>query len=218
MNILLLGASGHARVIVDVIEKVAEHHIVGHITEDASGELCSDYRILGRFDHLRALCDEYHVQGIIAAVGDNWSRGDVLRRAHDIIPSLSAVRAVHPSAQVGQCVSVGDGTVVMAGAVINSGTRIGQHCIINTRASVDHDCVIDDFASIAPGATLGGNVHVGRFTAVSLGASIIHGVSIGEHTVVGAGSVVVRDLPSHVVAYGVPARVVRQRTVGQRYL
>jgi sugar O-acyltransferase (sialic acid O-acetyltransferase NeuD family) len=219
MNILLLGASGHARVIIDIVERAARHRIVGLLTEDLSVDAtCSGYPILGCLDDLVARTAEYRVEGIIAAVGDNWSRSDVLRRVNNTIPELSAVPAVHPSAELGKCVSVGDGTVIMAGVVINSGTRIGQHCIVNTRASIDHDCVIEDFASVAPGATLGGNVRVGRFAAVSLGANVIHGVTIGEHTVVGAGSVVLSDLPSHVVAYGVPARIVRQRSEGQRYL
>ena len=106
----------------------------------------------------------------------------------------------------------------MAGAVINSGTQVGRHCIVNTSARVDHDSVLGDFVSVAPGATLGGSVHVGEYSAISLGASVIHGITIGHDTVIGAGAVVVRNVDSNVVAYGVPARVVRRRERGQRYL
>lgn len=113
---------------------------------------------------------------------------------------------------------VGEGTVLMAGSVVNSDTVIGKHCIVNTKASVDHDCDVSDFSSLAPGVTLGGTVTVGEFSAISVGASVAHSKVIGAHTVVGAGAVVVRDIPSLVVAYGIPARVVRARVQGDKYL
>jgi len=108
--------------------------------------------------------------------------------------------------------------VVMAGAVVNPGTRIGRCCILNTRASLDHDNELGDFASLAPAAVTGGNVTVGPFTAVGIGAVVAHGRRIGPHAVVGAGAVVLADLPGDCVAYGVPARIARTRRRGERYL
>ena len=119
---------------------------------------------------------------------------------------------------VGAGLRVGAGTVLMAGVVVNSDSRIGAHCILNTRASLDHDCIMDDFSSLAPGVTVGGVARIGMYSAVSLGANIIHGKNIGAHTVVGAGALVQKDIPDHCVAYGVPARVVRPRAEGERYL
>lgn len=219
MNILIIGASGHAKVIIDMIRQARRHEIVGLITEDPpSDKVFCGYPILGGFDNLLQVSEESQAEGFIAAVGDNWSRSEVARRVRENLREVDFVTSVHPSAQIAECVEIGSGTVIMAGAVVNSGSRIGRHCVINTRVSIDHDSVIGEFVSIAPGATLGGNVHVGDFSAISLGSSIIHGLSIGEHTVVGAGSVVVRDLPSYVVAYGSPAQVIRPRQKGQRYL
>jgi acetyltransferase-like isoleucine patch superfamily enzyme len=93
-----------------------------------------------------------------------------------------------------------------------------KFCIINTMASVDHDCVLEPFASIAPGAHLGGNVHVGARTFIGMSATIIHSVHIGHDTVIGAGATVVKDIPNHVVAYGSPAKPIRGRVMNERYL
>lgn len=219
MKLLICGASGHARVVIDAIEQAGDHEIIGLVAEGPrnSSVFCG-YPILGAVSDLASLSEQYQVEGLLVGIGDNWNRAEVARVVGDILPSSQFINSVHPSAQIARCVEIGSGTVVMAGAVVNSGSRIGRHCIINTRASVDHDCAIGDFVSIAPGATLGGNVQVGDFTAVCLGASVIHGLAIGEHTVVGAGSVVVRNLDSYVVAYGAPARVIRNRDKAQRYL
>lgn len=219
MKILLIGASGHAKVIIDAIEKAGEHDIVGLITEEPRYDcrFCG-YPVLGGFDNLPHISEEHEPGGLIAAVGDNWNRGEVARRVREYLPAIDFITSVHPSAQIAPCVEIGTGTVIMAGAVVNSGSCIGRHCVINTRASIDHDSVVGEFVSIAPGATLGGNVRIGDYSAISLGANVIHGLTIGEHTVVGAGSTVVRDVPSFVVAYGTPARVIRERQKGQRYL
>jgi sugar O-acyltransferase (sialic acid O-acetyltransferase NeuD family) len=219
MKILLIGASGHAKVIIDVLERAEQHEIVGLIAEDPPTDpTFSCYPILGRLDDLVRLSVEHSVESLVAAVGDNFSRSEVIRRASELAPTVGFVSCIHPSAQIARCAEIGEGTVIMAGAIVNSGTHVGRHCIINTGACVDHDCVLGDFVSIAPGAILGGNVRVGDCSAVSLGASVIHGISIGADAVVGAGAVVVRNVESNVVVYGTPARVVRPRVKGQRYL
>jgi sugar O-acyltransferase (sialic acid O-acetyltransferase NeuD family) len=219
MRILLIGASGHARVIIDMIERSAEHQIAGLIADSSRNEtdVCG-YPIVGDLRDLRRLACELRVERVIAAIGDNWNRGEVVRRACEGVADIQFVTVAHPSTQIARNVEIGAGTVLMAGSVVNTGARIGKHCVVNTKASVDHDCTVGDFVSIAPGATLGGNVRIGEFSAVSLGANVIHGVTVGTHAVIGAGSVVVRDVPDYAIAYGVPARVVRMRSVGERYL
>ncbi|MNJ76943.1 putative acetyltransferase EpsM [compost metagenome] len=87
-----------------------------------------------------------------------------------------------------------------------------------THASIDHDSRAGSFVTLAPKAGTGGNVSIGDYAAISLGASIIHGITIGGHTVVGAGSTVISDIPSHSIAYGTPAKIIRKRAEGERYL
>ena len=118
----------------------------------------------------------------------------------------SFASVISPSAVVGMEVELLEGAQVMAGAVIQPGTRIGRNAIVNTRASVDHDCVIGAHTHIAPGVTLSGSVHVGEGSLVGTGASVIQGIRIGRECLIGAGSVVLRDLPDGTKAWGVPAR------------
>jgi acetyltransferase-like isoleucine patch superfamily enzyme len=106
----------------------------------------------------------------------------------------------------------------MAGAVINPGCKVGDFCIVNTRASLDHDSVMGDFSSLAPAAVTGGNVQIGAFSVIAIGAIVAHAVRVGEHAVIGAGATVLRHVPDRVVAYGTPARIIRQREPGDPYL
>ena len=94
--------------------------------------------------------------------------------------------------------------------MLSAGAIIRGNVIINTGASVDHDCLIDEGAHICPGVRLAGNVSVGRGTWVGIGSTVIQKVSIGQESVIGAASLVLKDIPSGVVAYGVPAKVIRK--------
>ena len=145
------------------------------------------------------------VSGCVIAVGDNQTRLELAEwmTRND----FALVSAIHCSSELARGATLGPNTVVMAGTVINSDARIGASVIINTGATVDHDCLIGDGAHIAPGCHLCGNVTIGRGTFLGAGTTVTSGVAIGEFAVVGAGSVVVRDLPGHVVARGVPCEV-----------
>lgn len=218
-KILLIGASEHAKVVMDIVEKEGRFEILGLIdTYKPAGEEIFGYKILGAEDTLANLFKEEKVCGGIITIGDNWMRSQVAERIHSLAPDFPFVTAIHPSAVLGRGVEIGAGTVVMAGVVINSDCRIGMHCIVNTQSSIDHDCEAGDFASLAPGVVTGGKVSIGKFSAISLGAKIIHGVNIGGQTVLGAGAIAVKDIPSYCVAYGVPARVIRKREAGEKYL
>ncbi len=218
-SVVVIGSSGHAKVVIDVIEKEGKYRIAGLIDSlKPAGESVSGYGILGNEDVLAALVEKGEVMGGIIAIGDNWRRYLVSEKIKSILPGFKFISSLHPSAQIGRGVTIGDGSVLMAGAIVNSDSRVGNFCILNTRASLDHDSVMEDFSSLAPNAVTGGNVHIGSFSAVSLGASIIHGVKVGEHSVLGAGALAVDDIPHHSVAYGTPAKVMRKRVEGDKYL
>lgn len=216
---VVFGASGHAKVIIDILTRSSNFEIVGLIDSNKPAETfhCG-YRVLGNERTLKGLMRDFEFNKGVVGVGDNFTRSELVRRIVSGAPNFQFISAIHSSAVIADDVAINPGTVVMAGAIINPGSRIGRHCIVNTRASIDHDCVLEDFCSIAPGATLGGGVLIGGFSAIGLGASVIHGRSIGQHSILGAGATLTRNLPEFQVAYGVPAHPVRMRTVGERYL
>ena len=218
-NIIIVGSSGHAKVIIDIIEKEGKYKIIGLLDAfKKPGMVSFGYQIIGKEENLPTLIKKYSVIGGIIAIGDNWVRNQVCQKIRIIIPDFFFIRAIHPSAILARNVNIGQGTVLMAGVIVNSDTQIGDFCILNTNSSIDHDSKMEDFSSLAPNSTAGGNVSIGAFSAISLGANIIHKISIGEHTVIGAGATVLKDIDSYSVAYGTPARVIRKRNKDDKYL
>lgn len=218
-NIVLIGSSGHAKVIIDVVEEEARYRIVGLLDSFRNvGEETSGYKVLGREEDLSKLARTHAVAGAIIAIGDNYVRSQVASRIAPMTPRISFVTAIHPRATIAKCVSIGEGTVIMSGVTVNPDCAIGRFCILNTNSAIDHETVMEDFSSIGPGGVTGGNCRLGDCSAVGIGAVLSHGLSIGAHSVIGAGSVVVHDIDSRKVAYGVPARAVRDRTIGEKYL
>jgi len=218
-NIVIIGSSGHAKVVIDIVQQEGRFNIVGLLDRFRSvGDQTSGYPILGKEEDLPNLIGVHLLKGAIIAIGDNFTRSKVAARIKAISPDLLLVSAIHPAASIASEVIIGEGTVVMAGVSINPCASIGRFCILNTHSSLDHDSVLADFASLAPGAIAGGNCRIGQYSAISIGAVLSHGVSIGEHTVIGAGSLVMKSIESFTVAYGTPAKVIRTRAPGDKYL
>jgi len=218
-NIVIIGSSSHAKVVIDIVQKEKKYNIVGLLDRYRDvGEKTLGYYILGKEEDLPKLIKVHTLKGVIVAIGDNFVRSKVVAHIKEISPNLPFVTTIHPKASIANEISIGDGTVVMAGVTINPCSTIGRFCILNTNSSLDHDSILEDFASIAPGTTIGGNCHIGRYSAVSIGAVLVPGINIGEHTVIGAGSLVMKSIESFVVAYGAPAKVIRNRKQGEKYL
>ena len=219
MNVVILGGGGHGRVVIDIVEKAGRFRLLGVVDAVVPvGQAVLGYEVLGRDADLSRLVERHPIEGIVIAVGDNWARSRAVAAVRGMTPRIAMPNVIHPSASIAKGFRLGQGNVVMAGAVVNSGATLGDFCIVNIHASVDHDARLGDYASLAPHACAGANVEIGEFTAVGLGAHIVRGRKIGAHTVVGAGATVLDDLPPHVVAYGTPARKIRDRQAGERYL
>lgn len=215
-NILIFGAGGHAKAVIDVIEKSENYRIAGLLdTHKSPGTEVYGYTVLGDENYLG---QDKTINGVIVAIGDNWLRAQIVKAIQSIRSDCPFITAIHPNASVARGAIIGEGTVLMAGAIVNSDTRIGNHCVLYTHSSVDHDSTTGDFVTLAPHASTGGNVHLGSYSTISMAASIIHSITVGEHTVIGAGSTVLSSIGSYSVAYGTPARIVRTRVAGERYL
>ena len=218
-NIIIFGASGHGGVVLDCVEKEGKYNVIGFLDsfKKRGGKHCG-YEILGNESNLPYIMDKYNVSGGIVAIGDNWVRKVLVERILEIAPDFVFVSTIHPKATIGRSVEIGKGVVIMPGVILNSNSYVGDFCILNTSSSLDHDGTMCQYSSLAPRVCVGGNFSLGQFSAICLGAHIIENISIGEHTVVGAGSLVIRDIKDHVLSYGSPAQVIRQRLEGEPYL
>lgn len=218
-KIVIVGSSGHAKVIIDIVRQEGKYEIAGLLDRFRDvGEETMGCQVLGQEEDLPTLVNEHGIEGALVAIGDNFVRATVAQRIQELCPDLPFVKAIHPKASIASEVTIGAGTVVMAGVSVNSGSTVGRFCILNTNSSFDHDSVLGDYASLAPGASAGGNCRVGDYTAICIGTVMINGMHVGEHTVVGAGSLVVEPVEPYVVAHGSPAKPVRSREPGDKYL
>lgn len=217
--LLILGSSGHAKVIIDIVEKQNLYHIIGLI--DANRTIGSEtlgYKIVGPENSIHGIASVYENLHLFIAIGDNAIRYKVYKKLIESGINYPFATLIHPNSTIGKNVNVGIGSAVMAGAIINPNSKVGNFVIVNTASSIDHDCQIDDFATIAPGAILGGTVSVGEFSSLSIGSTIKHGIVIGHDSIVGAGATVIKDIPSYEIHVGVPARKLRDRKHGEKYL
>ena len=207
-SILLYGASGHAKVVFDLVRRSGLWQIVALLDDNHSlhGTTFCGETISGGREALPSLLPT--CAGGIVAVGDNNIRRSIAGYLGD--QGLALVSACHPQSSVADDVDLGAGTVVMAGAVINPACFIGDNCIVNTQASIDHDCILGSHIHIAPGVTVCGGVTIGDGAFIGAGATIIPGVSIGAGAVVGAGSTVVAYVPPEITVVGTPARPLKK--------
>jgi sugar O-acyltransferase (sialic acid O-acetyltransferase NeuD family) len=218
-GVLVVGGGDQGRQVISAIEASASAEIMG-VLDGAipSGTLVAGYPVGGTEDDLRACADELGADGFVVAVGDNSTRAALLERLTNACPDLSVFTVVHPTATVARDATIGAGSIVLAGSVVSNGCTVGRGVLLGTHSSVDHDCTVDDYASLAPGVTTGGTVRIGRATAIGIGSNVVHGITIGADTVIGAGALVLDPVPDRVVAFGVPARVVRERAPREPYL
>lgn len=197
-DLIIIGASGHAKVIADIAIK-SGRNIRGFLDDNAT-EIVGE-KVLGTLldaDKFKEDCE------FVLAIGSND-----FRRKFSSEHKYTYATLVHPSAQIGMLATLGEGTVVMANAVVNSCAEIGKHCIINTGAVIEHDNVLGDFVHVSPNATLAGTVKIGMLTHIGAGAVVKNNTSICDNCIVGAGAVVINNISQSGTYVGVPARRIK---------
>jgi sugar O-acyltransferase (sialic acid O-acetyltransferase NeuD family) len=197
----IIGASGHAKVILDILHKQGKQ-VDGVWDDDPAIHIFETYGLLGTIAQAAMSAGEH----AIIAMGNNRTREKVARQ----LP-FQYETAIHPSANIANKVGIGAGSVVMAGVSINPDVTIGRHAILNTNCSIDHDCIIGDFAHISPNVALAGNVEVGEGTHIGIGACVIQGIKIGKWVTVGAGSVIIKDIPDGATVVGNPGKIIKTK-------
>lgn len=200
-DVIIIGTGGHAKVVADIV-LCAGDRLSGFLTNDTDKTQFAERPVLGQdTDHGR-----FPEHFFVIAIGD----AAVRQRLSDAMKGVRWYTAIHPAAVIsGIHTEIGEGTVVMANAVINPYARIGRHCIINSNATVEHDNTVGDLAHISVGTKLAGAVKIGRRTWVGAGATVSNGISICQDCMIGAGAVVIRDIKAPGTYVGVPAHRIK---------
>jgi UDP-perosamine 4-acetyltransferase len=206
--VVILGASGHAKVIVDMLQERGEIRLAGCVSRESGDVLGLPW--LGDDEVLPQLLAS-GLRRAFVAIGDNRVRAKLIR--HLVGLGFGMINAISSHAVVSRSVGLGTGVAIMPGAVVNVECAIEDGAIINTAAHVDHDGRIGACAHVGPGCSLAGNVTIGEGAFLGVGTCVIPGRTVGPWSTVGAGAVVVRDIPSHLTVVGVPARALRRSDV-----
>lgn len=197
----LFGASGHGKVIIDIVKSSMNDVEIEAVYDDNPKEdtimdlpvLIADFNVLNDINSMW-----------LVSIGNNEFRKKVSEKIKG-----KFLKAIHHKAVIGMNSEIGEGTVVMANAVINANANIGKHCVINSGAIVEHDCIINDFSHISPNSALAGGVIVGEGTHIGIGACVIQGIKIGEWCTIGAGAVIINDIPDGATVVGNPGRIIK---------
>lgn len=201
--VIIIGASGHGKVVADIVEKSGDQ-VLGFLDDNLVFlDTFVGFPILGKTEKYK----EYPDKAYVVAIGNPAIRKKIVQKLNNV----TWYTAIHPTAVISNLDTIiGEGTVIMANAVVNAGARIGNHCIINTGAIVEHDNQLADYVHVSVGAKLAGTVKVESSTWIGIGASISNNVSICGDCMIGAGAVVVKDINGAGTYVGIPAKKVRK--------
>lgn len=198
-RLIIIGGSGHGKVVVDIAVLNGYSDIV-FLDDDKNIKECEGFSVIG--DSLEAPDGE-----VFVAVGNAIIRKNLM----DLYKDRKHPVLIHPDAVIAKGIVIGFGSVIMAGAIINPGAKIGRGVIVNTASSIDHDCLIEDFVHVAVGAHLCGSVFIGKNTWVGAGVTVSNNVSICDDCMIGAGAVVIKDIDEPGTYVGIPAKRVFMR-------
>lgn len=202
---ILIGDSGHAKVIEDCII-ANSNKVIAKLDDKYSSIFKEGPYIKGPLSCIKSLLKNN--TKVVVAIGNNQIRKKIVGLLNIKIDYYGTV--IHPSAIISPSASIQAGTVIMPNVVVNADCQIGGHVILNSTCVVEHDCVVENFAHISPGTILTGGVTVGEGTQLGAKSTVIPLIKIGDWSMVGAGSVVIKNIDDRITAAGVPARVIKK--------
>ena len=200
-RLLIIGASGHGKVVADIALKMKKWQTIAFLDDNEDLKESMGLQVIGKSGDASSYVED---SDVFVAIGNNATREKIITQLESVGAELPLL--IHPHAVIGEQVELSAGTVVMAGVVINSSTRIGKGCIINTGSTIDHDNLIEDYVHISPGVNTAGTVTVGCGTWLGIGSKVSNNVNINSCYIVGAGAVVVKDITGSGTYVGVTAR------------
>ncbi len=201
--LIIIGVGGHGRVVLDAARE-GQLLVKGFIDTIAKcGDVVNGCTVLGNNELLDDI-EFLEAHTFIVAIGNQESRRKLSLL---LLERASLATVIHPRSTLSKSVSIGAGTAIIAGAIVNANAKVGRFCILNTSCTIDHDNTIADGVQICPGVHLAGKVKCGEDVFIGTGATVIPGISIGANSIIGAGSVVIRDVPEGAKVVGNPARI-----------
>ncbi len=218
-NIVLFGGGAGSLHCIGIIEAQRLYNIIGIIDSSLPiGQEIYGYKIIGREENLLDLIRTYEIEGGLITIGDNWSRYSLHQKIMKMKSDFRWVNAIHPLAVIGKDVKLGFGLIVYAGATIAPMSNIGNFCRLFTNSIIEQENVFEDYSSISVGSQTAAFVKVGKYSAITLNSTISDRIIIGENSVIGASSLIIKDVPDNVLVYGSPAKIIRRRKAGERFL
>ncbi len=206
MNIIIIGAGGHAHVVAEILSRMKEVdnsiNPIGFLDDDTRlhGTIILGFPVIGSLKKV----ENGNYDAFVVAIGNNQIRQKIFVNVAKYV--VQSIIAYHPKSTIAPDVVVGRGTMICAGVIVNTGTKIGMNNILNTGCTIDHHNIIGSHAHIAPGVHLGGNVTIGDGSLIGIGSVVLPGVRIGENCVIGAGAVVHKDVAAGLTVIGNPAK------------
>lgn len=196
-ELIIIGAGGHGLVVADIAKQNGYQKIA---FLDDNKEKGYDYPIIGKSSE----AVKYRDSEFFVAIGNNSVREHFVTALEE--KDINVISLIHPCSIIADDVVTGNGTVIMAGAVVNCKSKIGKGVILNTGCTVDHENIIGDYVHLSPGCHTSGQVVIQKETWLGTGSIVINNVEICERCTIGAGCVVISDLSQPGTYVGVPAR------------
>lgn len=209
-DLIIFGAGGLGRETLFQLREMnrvdPQYNILGFADDRCYGSVVDDYPVLS---DTQGLLIRQEDTCVVIAVGNPRAR----RQIYSVLrknPYLFFPNVIAPNAVCSDRVQMGQGCVIGFGAVLTVDITIGDFVLISNSCNVGHDAVLRDFATLYPAVHVSGSVTVGESCEIGVGSSIIQGLNVGDGAILGAGCAVVRDIPAHCTAVGVPAKVIHR--------
>lgn len=208
MDVIIIGAGGHSKVVIDILKENNQFNIIGLLDDDENmhGKLVLGIKVLGNIESIKKY-DPKSAKFIIT-IGNNLIRRELFNKISDL--GYMPINAISKHAVISQYAKLGNGLIINSGVKIHPHVHIGDNAIIGMNATISHDSIIGDNSHVSPGVHITGGVNIGPGVDIGTGAVIIPNIHIGENSIIGAGAVVTKDIENNLLAVGVPARPIKK--------
>lgn len=206
LKTVIFGAGGFAREVLPFLRLCKGYEVLRFVDVDPAGDKIDGVAVMAEKDFW-VKYKKLGIRAAVVAVGEPAVREKIFMKLKQTGLRLPAV--IHPSAVLPKGFSCGEGAIIYPLVAAQVNVRIGTGVLLNTGCTLGHDTIVEDFANINPGVNLAGNVRIKKKAFLGIGSTVVEKISVGENTTIGAGAVVIDNMPDHVIAVGIPARIIR---------